>query len=346
MRRLRNFRFLTLTGAILLAAGVFTPVRAQDPDDLQRAVARISLINGDVSVRRGDSGDWVAGIINAPLLADDRISTGPNSRAEVQFDAANILRMGGNAEIRLTQLEYARYQMELAHGTITYNVVRPSGVNVEVDTPSIAVRPSKQGIYRISVNDAGETEVTVRAGQVEVYTPRGSQPVQAGQSLIARGNGSDAEFQIVAAIPYDDWDRWNADRDAMLTRAASYQYVPQGVYGAEDLDNYGSWENVPSYGYCWHPTAAMDAGLGTVPIGTLGVGGLVWVDLGQLRSVGLGALSLRPLVLQCRRVVVVSGRHRPPPLLVACARGILRFRTGSRCRLRLRKRGLGAVGSL
>ena len=260
MRRLPNFRFLTLTGAVLLAAGVSTPVRAQDPDDLQRAVARISMINGEVSVRRGDSGDWVAGIINAPLLADDQVSTGPNSRAEVQFDAANILRMGGSAEIRLTQLEYARYQMELAHGTITYNVVRPSGINVEVDTPNIAVRPSKQGVYRISVNDAGETEVTVRAGDLEVYTPRGSQPVQAGQSLIARGNGSDAEFQIVAAIPYDDWDRWNADRDAMLTRAASYQYVPQGVYGAEDLDNYGSWENVPSYGYCWHPTAAMDPG--------------------------------------------------------------------------------------
>jgi Family of unknown function (DUF6600)/FecR protein len=260
MERLGNCRLLGLAGAILMAAGALTPICAQDPDDQQRAVARISLMNGDVSVQRGDSGDWVAGIINAPLLAEDRISTGPNSRAEVQFDSSNVLRIGGNAEIRLTQLEYARYQLELAHGTVTYNVVRASGVNAEVDTPSVAVKPSYQGIYRISVNDSGETEVTVREGQVEVFSPQGSQWVQTGQSLLARGTGQDAEFQIVAANPIDDWDRWNADRDRVLVRAASYQYVPQGVYGAEDLDSNGTWAYVEPYGYCWHPAVAADAG--------------------------------------------------------------------------------------
>src|SRR5664280_1306131 len=105
MKRLGNFRFLALTGAMLALAGSFTPARAQDPDDLKRGVARISLMNGDVSVRRGDSGEWVAGVINAPLMSGDQITTGPNSRAEVEFDAGNVLRIGGNAEVRLTQLE-------------------------------------------------------------------------------------------------------------------------------------------------------------------------------------------------------------------------------------------------
>src|SRR5664280_1443308 len=115
---MRRIRLLALTGAALLSAGVFTPVHAQDPDDLKRGVARISLImNGEVSVRRGDSGDWVAGVINAPLLTADQISTGPNARAEVQFDSANMLRIGGNAEIHLAQLEDRRYQIELARGT-------------------------------------------------------------------------------------------------------------------------------------------------------------------------------------------------------------------------------------
>src|SRR5580700_1264326 len=123
MRRLSQFRFLASTGIVLLAAGMYAPVRAQDPDDMQRGVARISMMNGEVSVRRGDSGEWVAGVINAPLLSDDRISTGPNSRAEVQFDAANMLRIGGNAEVRLTQLESTRFQMEIAHGTVTFRVL-------------------------------------------------------------------------------------------------------------------------------------------------------------------------------------------------------------------------------
>ena len=71
MRSMRNLRFLALTGAMLGVAGGWTAARAQDADDLKRGVARISLMNGDVSVRRGDSGEWVAGVVNAPLLTGD-----------------------------------------------------------------------------------------------------------------------------------------------------------------------------------------------------------------------------------------------------------------------------------
>jgi len=248
-----HLRFAALASAMLLTAGMLTTALAQDPDDMQRGVARISLMNGEVSVRRGDSGDWVAGVINAPLLSDDRIATAPNSRAEVQFDAANMLRIGGNAEVRLTQLEAGRYQMEIARGTVTFRVLRPSEANVEVDTPSISVRPSKQGIYRIRVNEAGETEVIARAGEVEVFTPRGSQWVTAGQMMDARGANADPEFQIVNAIPPDEWDRWNDTRDRTLLQSTSSQYVGPGVYGTEDLDQYGAWSEVPPYGPVWRP---------------------------------------------------------------------------------------------
>ena len=36
---MKRIRLLALTGAAVLSAGVFTPVRAQDPDDLKRAEA-------------------------------------------------------------------------------------------------------------------------------------------------------------------------------------------------------------------------------------------------------------------------------------------------------------------
>ena len=206
----------------------FTPVRAQDPDDLKRGVARISLINGDVSVRRGDSGEWVAGVINAPLLTDDHVATGPNSRAEVQFDASNLLRLGANAELRLTQLEYGRYQMELARGVMTYRMLRTSDGNIEIDTPSLSVRPSRQGSFRISVNDAGETEVTARNGDVEVFTPRGSQWVRTGQTLMARGAANDAEFQVVPAGGMDEWDRWCDSRDRMITAVREFALCRPG----------------------------------------------------------------------------------------------------------------------
>jgi hypothetical protein len=268
---MKRIRFLALTGAALLSAGVLTPVRAQNPDDLKRGVARISLMSGDVSVRRGDSGDWVAGVINAPLLTADQISTGPNSRAEVQFDSANMLRIGGNAEIHLAQLEDRRYQMDLARGTVTFRVLRASDANVEVDTPSVSVRPSRQGSYRITVEDTGETEITVRSGDVEVFSPRGSQWVNAGQTMQVRGTAADPEFQIVAAIAPDDWDRWNDSRDGVLARAVSPRYVSPGEYGTEDLDQSGTWRNDPDYGNVWSPTV----GSGWAPYQC---GSWVWED--------------------------------------------------------------------
>ena len=148
---------------------------AQTPDeDADRGVARISVMNGDVSVRRGDSGDWVAAAVNAPLVVPDSVLVGNASRAEIQLDSANMLRMAENSEVRLSELEYARYQLQIAQGTVTFSVIRDSDADVDLSTPNVSIRPLRKGRYRISVSDAGITEITVRSGQAEVYTPHRS----------------------------------------------------------------------------------------------------------------------------------------------------------------------------
>ncbi len=313
--------------AAVLIAGTGAPLRAQGADDQQHGVARISVMDGQVSVRRGDA-DWVAGIINAPLLADDRISTGPNSRAEIEFNSANLVRLGGTAEIRIAALDANQLQLELSHGTITYRVLRPSTTNAEVDTPNISVRPSKVGTYRISVTAAGQTELIVRAGDVEVFSPRGSQWVNAGQMMIARGSTADPEFQIVAPPAPDAWDAWSDNRDRILMQSRSAQRVPQGVYGSEDLDNYGDWVNTPDYGYVWQPQVA--PGWAPYQMGQWEWLELVWLDLGQRRSLGLGPVPLWPLVLENRlRLALVSGRVRHAALLVAGPGRLFRFQVAS-----------------
>ena len=174
----------------------------------------------------------------------------------MELDSANVLRIGGNAEVNLATLESGRYQVEVAHGTVTYAILRASSANVEVDTPSVSVKPNGQGAYRIAVNDGGVSQITVRAGQAEVFTPHGSEAMSAGQTMQARGSAADPEYQMVNAIPMDEWDHWNQQRDQALTQARSPQYLPQGVYGGEDLDNYGNWNYVPPYGEVWTPTVS------------------------------------------------------------------------------------------
>jgi len=111
----------------------------QDPQDQPgQAVARLSVINGDASVRRGDSGDWVAAVINAPLLAGDSVSVGPNGRAELQLDNGNFVRIAGDSEIRIGDLENGRSQIQIAKGLITWHSLRDTNMQSEISTPAVA----------------------------------------------------------------------------------------------------------------------------------------------------------------------------------------------------------------
>src|SRR6185369_3782218 len=227
-----------------------------DPEIASRGVARISVMVGDVSVRRGDNGDIMAGIVNAPLVVGDRVLTGPNSRAEVQFDSANMIRIASDTEIRLAELADRHYQIQLARGVATFRVLRPSEADVEVSTPQASIRPKNMGIYRLAVRDDGQSEVTVRSGEVEIFTPRGVEMLHAGKTMQVRGTASDPEFQVAGGLPEDEWDRWNLGRDQGMQRAASPRYVSRDVYGAEDLDQYGQWVPDPGYGTVWAPRVA------------------------------------------------------------------------------------------
>ena len=184
----------------ILAVGTLTAFAGAQDEEQGRGVARISVIDGEVSVRRGDSGEWIAAAINAPLMTDDRLFCGPQSRAEIQFDFANLIRVGGDSEVRLSELEPQRYQVQVARGTAMFRVLRDSRSDVEISTPSVSVRPIKRGSYRVTVLEDGASEITVRSGEVDVYTPRGAERLTARRTMLARGTASDPEYQIVAAI--------------------------------------------------------------------------------------------------------------------------------------------------
>jgi FecR protein len=253
----------------LLAAGQTWPASqpsvsstqqdASDPDAIAHGVARLSLMNGAVSVAHGNAGEMTGAVLNSPLLTEDRLLTSANARAEIQLDGANLVRIAGSTEIRLGDLQYKRYQVQLAQGTITYRVLRDNDAIVEISTPTVSVRPTRQGTYRILVNADGLTEVTVRSGDAEISSPSGSEPLRAGQTLLSRGNPSDPEFRTAVMAAPDDWDRWNIDRDRYFDNAAtSAQYVSPDIYGTEDLNAYGRWTNDPAYGNVWVPNQSAD----------------------------------------------------------------------------------------
>jgi hypothetical protein len=230
---------------------------AAQPQGPPPGAARIGFINGEVSTMRGDSGEWVAGIVNAPVMEGDAVATAGRSRAEVQLDYASVLRLDQNTEVKIAGLTQRHIQLQVASGVIDFTLFKGAEADVEIDTPNMAVHPLSEGVYRIQVDADAQTQLTVRKGRAEVSTQDGSTTVDRGQVIYVRGEDN-PEYQIADASSNDEWDRWNSDRDHEIDQARTWQYANRYYTGAQDLDSYGNWVSTPDYGYVWTPNVGPD----------------------------------------------------------------------------------------
>lgn len=225
---------------------------AEQNPQTQPTVGRVSFIHGNVSIQRGDSGDWIAASMNTPLEAGDRISTGDDSRAEVQLDYANIVRLAPNSTVKITNLNKGQIQVQVGEGLVSYDVLQNSQTDSEIDTPNSAVHPLRQGQYRVEIVNDSQSQITVRSGEAEVSEPQGSTRVDSGQLITIQGTDS-PQYQTANAAAPDDFDNWNQSRDQSITGAQSWGHTDRYYTGSQDLDSYGHWENVPDYGQVWVP---------------------------------------------------------------------------------------------
>jgi hypothetical protein len=223
------------------------------PDE-KNGVARISLIHGDVSTQRGDSKDWSAAALNAPVLAGDRVSTGDKARTELELDYADTLRLAEHSQANITQLTRSQIQIQLSRGMANYTVYKGSDADAEIDTPNVAIRTERrESSFRILVTADDHTEVLVRKGEVEITTPQGGTRVGGGQFITIAGAGDQAQYKIGEAPARDDWDQWNTDRDTMIRNSEARRHTNDYYVGTENLDGHGTWSEVPDYGQVWRP---------------------------------------------------------------------------------------------
>ena len=149
---IKQHRLLPIAAAIVvsLVAPLARPVAtlAQSEDASQVGVARISDLHGSVSIQRGDADTAVDAVINAPVLGADYVNTGPNSRAEVEFDGGTMVRLGDNVQMRFSRIDPTNRELQLAEGTIEFRIMRGMNGQTTIDTPSISVVPRDNGNFQ------------------------------------------------------------------------------------------------------------------------------------------------------------------------------------------------------
>ena len=227
------------------------PQPQEDNEETDTIVARISLIEGSVSIQRGDeTSEWFDAAVNTPIQTGDKVYTGDLGRTEIQF-GSQMVRLNHQTSFDVLDLSNDRAQFRLYSGTATVRMRYRPPQPVEIDTPGAAVTMSTSGEYRINVASESEAEVLVRSGKAEVYNGN-SVTIGAGQQLIL----NDGDYDIAGLPGRDEWDQWNARRDKQLITAEEVRtYVPESetIAGIEDLGQYGRWDYAAEYGRVWTP---------------------------------------------------------------------------------------------
>ena len=151
-----------------------------------------------------------------PLAGNDSISTGRSSRAEVQLGPGNLVRLNEETRLRIVDVGNRYFRIEVLSGTVNVSQLKGGEADIDIMAPNTTVRPLKTGVYRVTVRDGGQTDLTVRKGEAEIVSSHGGEKVKSGHRASVRGERQSPELRVSDAEPKDAFDRWNERRDDVL----------------------------------------------------------------------------------------------------------------------------------
>ena len=243
-----------LAGLLLFAA---PQVRADDEDttkDPPKRVARVSIVEGSVSLQAGGEGDWGTAAKNRPMTIGDKIWVDKDSRAELQAGAA-AFHLGSMTSLSFLNLDEGITQVRVPEGAVNFRVRElRQGDLYEVDTPNVVFNVKQAGAFRVDVNEAGDSSrITVIRGEGEISSGGKTYEVHAGEQAEFNGTEDNPTYSITRASGPDGLDKWAEERDLKADRSESGNYVSRDMPGYDDLDDHGTWSEQPEYGHVWYP---------------------------------------------------------------------------------------------
>ncbi len=233
-------------------------IRAADKGDLKSEgpvrMARFAYVTGKVTWRDGDTGNWSQATVNMPLHQGTEVFVQNGGRADLQFDDGSELRLGNGALVSLKTLfsdskgEFT--QIDMKQGLATLHSRHQDSV-YQVDTPTVSVKFA--GLTQVRFGVDGGSEIAVQTGSAKIEGAQGKLDVPEGRYLYLAS--SESVYMMRPTPSPDPWDRWNGERNEILSGGTnSKQHVPSNVgLVAGDLDAYGNWHQDPTNGWSWSP---------------------------------------------------------------------------------------------
>jgi hypothetical protein len=256
--------------AVLAFAGVSTTARAFD--ELPHRAARLSYLEGNVTVDRANNTGSDKAQLNMPIAEGQRISTGDSGQAEVEFEDGSVVRLTPYSSLSLDSLSADadgnfQTQMTVVRGLVYAELRSAPKYTYRLIAGGDVISPVENTTLRVNM-DEPPAVISVLSGTAHVESGDSQTgyrtDVRAGESLKEDASSSGRYF-LTQQIAQDSWDAWNEQRDQQAADEAANRtsardtYAGQQGYGWSDLDANGTWYDIPSQGPVWQPTIALDA---------------------------------------------------------------------------------------
>jgi hypothetical protein len=245
-------------GLLVLAAA---PGAAAEHDG---SYGYLRVVEGPATLIQAGTNDRESAEINQPVLAGDRLQVAAKSRVEIVLADRNIVRLDGGSELLLERLAASpdtndrATVLRLLEGNLQLVVLEESyGEELpRVETPNATIYVQHYGVFRVTADRGGWSELVVRRGKAEVVTERGSQVVRADEGAIIEGEGL-ASVDVRPASGFDALERWARHLDEEYA-AADLRHVDDNLrYAAAPLSKHGSWLSIEGRPY-WRPVVTAD----------------------------------------------------------------------------------------
>ena len=248
-------KIVSLLGIFLIALTASNALAQATPPG---RVARLSLMEGEVSFAPAGSDDWSQAEFNRPLTNGDRLQTAPGARAELH-SGSTALRINGQTALEISEQGDNATRLTLTQGALSVRVrnLYP-GETLEINTPNLAFTASQPGEYRLDVDpNYGTTAVMVRSGSGMVYGENGASRALGSQQQVRFADRQLAQVVAQNNPPRDNFDLWSFARDRAEDQSLSARYVSRDTIGYQQLDDHGDWRTDREYGAVWFPRVAV-----------------------------------------------------------------------------------------
>jgi hypothetical protein len=257
----RPLQIAAVTAGILLAGGnlgvnaqqasisnstqVSAKAGAQSPDLqgiylISAKAGAVNHVSGRVEALRAKAPDWKPVNTGTRLKTGDSIRTSADGHTEILLNPGSYLRLDGNSEITLTNPNLDNLSVSVARGNALFEITGVGDTNLvmTVKTPRGDFQILKAGLYRVSIDASGNTDVSVWKG--EIKTTGAQANVVKGRKKVTLGASAQiAELDKKAQDNFDLWSKARAKDLANANARLSYNAITSGVAGYQASGSYG-----------------------------------------------------------------------------------------------------------